>query len=288
MTKQSLYDELERINSKPQPFDYSTVSMLWNDPYISQKMLELHLDDNSDLASRKKSFIASSVDWMVNHFDITPGSLICDFGCGPGLYTTLFAEHGAHVTGIDFSENSIRYARKVAEEKSLSVNYVFQDYLEYRSDEKYDLITMIYCDFCALSPSQRQILLTKFHDLLKNDGAIVLDVHSLKHYDSVQEKSIYSHSSKDFIPNFWSDKPYYVFTNTFKYEEEHLCLDKYVIIEEGRKHEIVNWLQCYSLESLKKEFQENGLDIIEHYSDVSGTPHNPDSTIMCVVARKTS
>jgi 2-polyprenyl-3-methyl-5-hydroxy-6-metoxy-1,4-benzoquinol methylase len=34
---------------------------------------------------------------------------IADFGCGPGLYTEKLAERGATVTGIDFSENSIRH-----------------------------------------------------------------------------------------------------------------------------------------------------------------------------------
>ena len=39
---------------------------------------------------------------------------IADYGCGPGLYATKMAQRGAIVTGIDFSENSISYAKKLA------------------------------------------------------------------------------------------------------------------------------------------------------------------------------
>jgi len=56
------------------------------------------------------------------------------------------AEKGAKVTGIDFSEKSLNYAKKVATGKGLTVNYVHADYLELETDEKFDLIIMIMCD----------------------------------------------------------------------------------------------------------------------------------------------
>ena len=49
------------------------------------------------------------------------GKRVIDFGCGPGLYATRLAQKGAFVTGIDFSENSINYARTAAMEKGLSI-----------------------------------------------------------------------------------------------------------------------------------------------------------------------
>ena len=39
---------------------------------------------------------------------------IADFGCGPGLYAQRLARAGLNVTGIDFSANSLQYAREVA------------------------------------------------------------------------------------------------------------------------------------------------------------------------------
>ncbi|WP_222842181.1 class I SAM-dependent methyltransferase [Endozoicomonas montiporae] len=66
-------------------------------------MLECHLNESIDISSRNHEFINRSVDWIVSHFGIDSNTSIIDFGCGPGLYTSLFAKHKANVTGVDFS-----------------------------------------------------------------------------------------------------------------------------------------------------------------------------------------
>lgn len=100
--KENIFNILRKINHKSKPYEFYTTSKLWCDPYISKQMLATHLSEDVDLASRRKEFINRSVDWIVNHFHINGNSRICDFGCGPGLYTSKFAKYGAIVTGIDF------------------------------------------------------------------------------------------------------------------------------------------------------------------------------------------
>ena len=107
----NLFKQLEQIHSKPKPFEFYTTDKLWTDEHTSMKMLELHLAKDIDLASRNKAFIDRSLKWITEYFKIGAGTVIADFGCGPGLYANRFAEMGASVTGIDFSERSIQYAR---------------------------------------------------------------------------------------------------------------------------------------------------------------------------------
>lgn len=278
-----MFDELTKINTRPSLFQYYTADELWTDEHTSKKMLEYHLNDSVDLSSRKKSFIDRSVQWIVSHFGVDSATSIADFGCGPGLYTTQFAEKNASVTGIDFSERSIRYAKEVAEQKELSINYVQQNYLEYETEERYDLITMIFCDFCALSPTQRKTLLSKFHELLKPEGAVLLDVHSLNVFDSREEVATYEYNQLD---HFWSSDDYYGFLNTFKYQEEKVTLDKYTIIEKARTRVVYNWLQYFSRDSLREELEGSGFKIEEFYSDVAGSAFSPESPDIAVVARK--
>ena len=66
---------------------------------------------------------------------------------------------GADVTGIDFSKRSIDHARETAAAEGLSIRYINENYLELELNDRFDLITMIMCDFCALSPQQRQTLM---------------------------------------------------------------------------------------------------------------------------------
>jgi SAM-dependent methyltransferase len=278
-----MFKEIEEINSRPAPFQFYTAKELWTDEHTAKKMLECHLNESLDLSSRNKDFIDRSLKWIVSHFGIGVNTSIADFGCGPGLYTTLFAEQKADVTGIDFSERSIAYAKEMATQKALDIDYVCQDYLEFDTEKRFDLITMIMCDYCALSPIQRKKLLTQFHRLLNAGGSVLLDVYSLNAFDQREEVSTYEHMQLD---GFWSKEDYYGFLNTFKYEEEKVILDKYTIIEETHTRTVYNWLQYFSPETLREEYNENGFKIEEFYSDVAGKTFNSKSTEFAVVARK--
>jgi hypothetical protein len=70
--------------------------------------------------------------------------------------------------------------------------------------------------------------------------------------------------------------------NTFKYEEEKVILEKYTIIEESRKRVVYNWLQYFSEESLRKEFEANGFVIEQIFSDVSGKAYSSESNEMAI------
>ena len=84
----------------------------------------------------------------------------------------------------------------------------------------------------------------------------------------------------------WSPEPYYGFLNTFKYEKEKVVLDKYTIIEADRTRTVYNWLQYFSPDSLKKEFNECDLKVEELYSDVAGSPFDPESREFAIVANR--
>lgn len=277
-----MFKELKEINLKPAPFEFYTAKELWVNEHTSGQMLNYHLDGSTNLASRNKDFIDRSTEWIVSHFGIDKNTEIADFGCGPGLYTTKLAEHNASVTGIDFSGNSINYARKIAARKGLKINYIEANYLDVKLTIKFDLITMIFCDFCALSPDQRKTILKKFHTLLEPEGSILLDVHSLNVFKGKEESATYEFNQ---LNGFWSPDDYYGFLNTFKYEKEKVTLEKYTIIEESRMRVMYNWLQYFSKDSLTKEFEDSGFKIDEIYSDVSGKTFAPQSPDFAVVAR---
>ena len=278
-----MFNNLKAINERPKPFQYYTAAELWTDEHTSKKMLDYHLNEEIDVSSRNARFINRSVSWIIEKFNLNNKSNVLDFGCGPGLYTNRFAERGINVTGVDFSKRSIEYAAQIASSKNLKVNYVHKNYLEYETQDRFDLITMIMCDYCALSPEQRGIMLNKFKELLKPSGNVLLDVYSVKSYNQREEIAAYEFNH---LNNFWSPEDYYCFVNTFKYCDEKIILDKYTIIEKAQTRVIYNWLQYYSVETLRREFEDNGLEVLEFYSDVCGLPYDAESLEFAVVARQ--
>ncbi len=283
METESLFRILESANKKPAVFSVYTAKELWTDKHTSEQMLAYHLNGEIDLSSRRTSFIDDSVRWMTMCFDLSASSKIIDFGCGPGLYTSRFARLGAEVCGIDFSARSIEYAREFGARNNLDVSYVEADYLEYQPKGGFDLITMIMCDYCALSPKQRAAMLVKYKEILSDGGRIVLDVHSLNAFADKKEESIYE---KNQLNGFWSSEPYYGFVTSYKYDKEKVSLDKYTIIERRRQWEVYNWLQYFTPESLKQEACAAGLEIDAVYGDLAGNQYDSSAAEFAVVMTK--
>ena len=283
MEKAALFDQLETFNSRPKPFEFYTAEELWTNEHTSKMMLACHLNGEIDLSSRKMSFIDRSARWIASEFGLREGKSVADFGCGPGLYAERLARTGAAVTGIDFSQRSLDYARDRARQEGLAIRYVRQNYLEFQTDERFDLVLMIYCDFCALSPAQRKTLLGKFTALLRPGGSVLLDVCAMPAYRRRTESASYAVNLQE---GFWSPDTYYGFQNSFKYDDARVALDKFTIVEKDRTRVVYNWLQYYETDSITKEFSEGGLRIVKFLANVAGDAFDPDGDEFAVIARR--
>ncbi len=277
---QRLFDALDHIHHRPDPFETYTAQVLWDDDHISEQMLAAHLDPASEPASRPHEFIQRSADWIIDRFSLGEGKRVADFGCGPGLYSTRFAAAGTTVTGIDFSRRSITHARAEAERRGLPIDYVLGDYLEFDTETRFDLITLVYCDLCALSPGQRRQLLTSFRRLLADGGSILLDVFTEVAFAKRVEASSHEHR---LMGGFWASGDYWGFSNTFKYDEARVVLDKYDIVEPHRMRTVYNWLQYFSIEALDAEIEQCELRVVGRHGDVAGAPATDDADVMAVV-----
>ena len=278
-----MLEQLKQINEKPILWGHYTADELWTDEYTSKQMLNYHLAEDLDISSRNKKFLERSANWIVEKFNLNAETAVVDFGCGPGLYTSVFAKTGAKVTGIDFNEVAINYAKEKSAKENLNIDYSVANYLEYSTETKFDLITMIFCDFCALNPEQRKTMLKKYFDALNKDGRLLLDVFSLNTYNNKEEVAIYE---KNQLFGFWSPNEYYGFLNTFKYKEFKVVLDKHTIIEENKTKVIYNWLKHYSIEEITRELEEAGFIVEEVYANLAGDEYNEDAMEIAVVAKR--
>lgn len=76
------------------------------------------------------------------------------------------------MTGLDFSANSIAYAKA----HDAKTTYLVQDYLEMDFENEFDLITFIYCDYGALVLEDREKILKNSYRALKSGGQLLFDV----------------------------------------------------------------------------------------------------------------
>ena len=71
-----MFEQLEDINSRPEPFECYTAADLWTDDHTSEQMLAYHLNADIDVSSRRGEFIDQSVAWIGSHFRVGSGTRI--------------------------------------------------------------------------------------------------------------------------------------------------------------------------------------------------------------------
>lgn len=275
-----MYQMLQDIAQRPELFSRYTAKELWTGPYLARQMLNFHLNQDTDLASRRFQAIDQVVNWIDAQLNL-PGKRVCDLGCGPGLYTQRFATRGADVTGVDFSANSLDYARHSGSEEQLSIQYLEADYLIDDLPGDFDIVTLIYTDLCILSPKQRATLLSRMRNMLKPGGHIVIDVAGTASLASKQEQTIIENR---FMNGFWAPGDYVGIQRSFIYAEERISLDRYFIIEPNDTWEIFNWFQYFTPESIETELNSAGFSITQMVGDLNGEPLQPDSHLIGVIA----
>lgn len=273
-------DLLIDLEKKPELFSTGE-KMFWDDPHISQQMLEAHLNPNLDAASLNHKTIDKTVDWLVKYLNLKEDVKLLDLGCGPGLYCTRFSKHGFNVVGMDYSRNSINYALKYACENSLDIQYVYQNYLTMDYSCEFDVITLIYCDFGALSDSDLDILLQKIYKALKPNGVFIFDVFTRFNREQASCNWYACETG------FWRSYPYLVLEQTFHYEEESVFLDQYTVVDSSgniTKYKI--WDHYYSIDSISQLMKEHGYLVQDIWSDLTGKPYEDGCKSLGIVVKK--
>lgn len=275
------FDLLSIISGKPEPFAKGE-KLFWNDEHISKQMLEAHLDQERDAASRRHATIKKTCDWIASKLQLPENAEVVDLGCGPGLYCSLLGEMGYKVTGIDYSKRSLEYARQSASEKGLVIDYIYEDYLNMDYIDKFDLALMIYYDFGVFSNDERDMLLRKIWSALKHNGIFVFDLMTPK--GNQEEKSGWSVFEEG---GFWSSKPYIELFRSFYYEEEKALLRQHAIIEENGKTRVFRlWDRYYSVEDITSVLNRAGFEVIDTYNDLAGSRYQETSEAIGIVTRK--
>jgi len=254
---------IKKYSNKPQLYEKGS-SVMWTDQHISKQLLELHINPEHDVASRSKLKIEKITNWILEITD-NPHMKILDLGCGPGLYAELLAQKGHSITGVDFSESSIQYAIRQAKEKQLDIEYLNKNYLELNFDSQFDLVILIYLDFCALLPNERDKVLMNIYRSLKNGGVFICDVVNER---NIEKKTI-SHSWEVQNSGFWKNIPYIALTNGYHYPDAKTIANHHIVIDE---HDTIDtyifWSHYYKKEDLVQILELKGFTDIKNYENI--------------------
>ena len=255
--------EILKYAEKPTLYEKGT-AVMWTDPHISKQLLEIHLHPDIDLASRKKFSIEKTINWILEQVQGKTLNIL-DLGCGPGLYTQQIAQKGHNVTGVDFSQNSINYAKKQANVKGLDIEYINRNYLDlYLPENEFDLVMMIYTDLGVLIPEERNLLLSKIKKALKPGGTLIFDVL----HDRDLDKKISSKNWEASEQGFWRDNPYLALSESYLYEEEKVIVSQHIVADDKNTSVYRFWTHYFSHKDLMHILEPFDFTDIQFYENV--------------------
>lgn len=230
-------------------------AFMWSDAHISEQLLEVHLNPEIDLASRKQINIQKTVDWILENQGKRGALNILDLGCGPGLYAEMFAAHGHQVTGVDISPASVHYARKKADEASSNINYIESNYLDLELEkDTYDLVVLIFTDLGVLLPKEREHLLALVYNSLKKGGAFMFDL--LRDTDLESKLSPKNWEAAD--SGFWKPTSYLALSESYLYEEQKVILYQHLISNSEGINTYRFWTHFFSEDDIKLMLENAG------------------------------
>lgn len=258
--------EIIRIINNVKCYEKGT-AVMWTDAYISKQLLQMHINPDHNIASRKEKSIDKTIKWILKELGKNNGEIL-DLGCGPGLYTEKLAKEGYQVTGVDFSENSIEYAKNRTKQTKLDINYLCKNYLDLDFKEKFDLVMMIYCDFGVLSIEEREVLIKNVYAALKPGGIFIFDALNKYTIDNLDFQKNWEFSDG----GFWQDKPYLCLSQSSHFPENKAILDQNIIIDEDDHYKIYRfWNHYFDEDDIRRIFEgQDFKNVKSHQSLLEG------------------
>lgn len=254
----------------------------WNDPEFSKRMLQYHLSQDHDLASRRFRIIDKHVEF-IDKLVGGPTSIL-DLGCGPGFYTTRLTKRGYKCKGLDFSPASIAYAREQAEKNDLAIDYVEGDVREADFGDGYGLVMMVYGEFNVFREEDIRVVLGKVYDALEPGGLFIAEPHRFDAIKSFGHASSSWYSSESAL---FSDKPHIVLSECFWNEKQRVTVNRHIVVDAGTGEATIHAdaMQAYTDEEYENLLLDAGFSDVVIYPSLTGDDE-VNENLMVVIGRK--
>jgi SAM-dependent methyltransferase len=248
-------------------------------------MLDEHLSQAHDAASRRFEIIDRHVEWIHNQVLKGSPTRILDLGCGPGLYTNRLARLGHRCVGIDFSPASIAYAREQAEGAGLECTYIEQDIRTADYGDGYGLVMSIFGEFNVFRPAEARGILEKAWRALAPNGFLLYEPHS---FDTVVKLGEQPASWSSAERGLFSEEPHLYLHESFWDAEDRVTIQRYYIVD-GTTGEVTHHAsstQAYSNEEYRALLAECGFGGIVFYPSLGESAGGPEGDLIAILAQK--
>ena len=254
----------------------------WDDPVFSRRILQEHLTQEHDAASRRMTKIKKHVDWIHRQVLEKKPTRILDLGCGPGLYAAPFTKLGHTYTGIDFSPACIEYATQNA---PAGCTYRFGDVRNAEYGSGYGLVMFIFGALNIIPPADARAILKKACVALEPGGHILLEASTPDAVDQIGNQPSMWYSTD---AGLFSDRPHLCLMENFWDQDSATATERFYIIDaaSGQVTRHAASTVAYSDAQLQKMLREAGFRNISFHPSLTGKEEAQSQEMVVVLAQK--
>lgn len=238
----------------------------WDDAEFSKRVLKEHLSQESSAASKQMKVIQKECAWIFNTLMKNQPGKILDLGCGPGLYTEIFAQKRNYCVGIDFAPAAIEYAKKHATKNCV---YELGDIRQADFGEDYDAVVYLFGAINLLPTEDVKKIINKGYTALKPGGFILIESSSIESVDQIGNQPSMWYSADE---GLFSTKPHLCLMESFWDDNSNTATERYYIVDSESnavQHHCAS-TKGYEEEELETLLSEAGFHTIEFFPNLTG------------------
>jgi SAM-dependent methyltransferase len=279
----NLIDLVNRI-AVPEPWSEGE-KIPWNDPAFSARMLQEHLSQDHDMASRRFTIIDEHVAWIHEHVLESKLARVLDLGCGPGFYSHRLALMGHTCVGIDFSPASIAYAKAQAAGTGLPLTYIEGDVRAVDYGVDYDLAMFIFGEFNVFKSADARGILQKAYRALKPGGWLLLEPHT---FAAVESLGKVGNSWYTTVGGLFSERAHLCLTENCWDTDLAVATTRHFIVDAatGDVTRYASSMQAYTDEQYRALLMACGYHDVRFYPSLRGEAGESTNWLCAIVAQK--
>jgi SAM-dependent methyltransferase len=209
------------------------------------------------------------IDNLLTFFNPPASSRFLDLACGKGRHSLFLNKKGYDVTGIDLSEESIKYASRFEND---TLHFYVHDMRKLFRTNYFDYVLNLFTSFGYFENDRDdQSVIASASKALKNNGVLVIDFFNAK-------KVIANLKAEELIE---VDNIRFTIRKKF---ENNFIIKQISFSDNGKDFIFEERVKTLSLQDFEKYFANNDLKIINLWGDYSLGNFNAESSDRLIIA----
>ncbi|MBG9794369.1 hypothetical protein ABD76_18390 [Paenibacillus dendritiformis] len=220
---------------------------------------------------------AEELKLIINWLDLAKGASILDLGCGHGRLSIPLAQHGYRVTGLDYSEVSLRKAREEVAKSETEARIEFIQGLmkDLKEKDVYDAVLNIGTAIGYLEEEDDYAAFLRVFEALKPGGTFLIETENRDFKIS------------GYTPRRWDDmNGVPVWSERFFYPGTGRWVEKIQWFKEWNIRSSVLDVRLYSATEMIRMLEESGFTKVCVYGSLNRQPLEISSPRMVLSAMK--